>query len=103
MLAVTSPVGRKMSCEMFYLQCRVQVGEFVMPADLIVLAMHDFDVILEMDWLPKYCACMDYLHKSVIFKIDESSTVVIFEGSKKRFHKTTIFEMGVISGSGCDT
>ena len=81
----------------------MQIGELVMPADLIVLAMHDFDVILGMDWLAKYRACMDCFHKIVTLRIDESSAGVIFEGSKKRFHKTTIFEMGVISGSGCDT
>ena len=46
MLAVTSPVGRKMLCEMFYLQCRVPVRELVLLADLIVLAMHGFDVIV---------------------------------------------------------
>ena len=40
-------------CETFYPWCRVRIGEFVMLADLIVLAMYDFDVILGMDWLAK--------------------------------------------------
>ena len=46
---------------------------------------------------------MNCFHKSVIFKIDESSAVVIFEGFKKWFHKTVIFEMDASSGSGRDT
>ena len=69
---------------MFYPRCRVQVGEFVMLANLIVLAVHNFDVILGMDWLAKYRACIGCFHKIVTLEIDESSTCVIFEGSKKR-------------------
>lgn len=47
-LIVTTLVGRKVLHEMFYLHCRIQVGEFVMPTYLTVLAMHNFDVILGM-------------------------------------------------------
>ena len=82
MLTVTTPVGKKAVCEWYFPKCRVQIEEYEMPADLIVLAMHDFDVILGRDWLAKYHACMDCFNKTT-FKIDEASVVVIFEGAKK--------------------
>ena len=36
-------------------------------ADLIVLSMSEFDVILGIDWLTKYRAILDYISKSINF------------------------------------
>ena len=82
----------------------MQIGELVMPADLIVLAMHDFDVILGMDWLGRYRACMDCFHKTVTLRIDESSAGVIFEGSKKRLDTRLISALKAerLIRSGCE-
>nr|CAD1827472.1 unnamed protein product [Ananas comosus var. bracteatus] len=42
------------------LACPVQIGDWIMPADLLVLKqMWDFDVILGIDWLSKYYAVID--------------------------------------------
>ena len=46
---VTTPLGRKVVCELYVPQCSVTIGEVSMPADLVVLAMNDFDVIFGMD------------------------------------------------------
>lgn len=54
-----------------------------MSTDLIVLVIHDFDVIFGMDWLVKYRAYMDCFNKTVTFKVDEASASVIFEGTKR--------------------
>lgn len=40
-----------------------------MPADLIVLMMNQFDVILGMDWLYKFHAKIDFFEKTVTFDI----------------------------------
>lgn len=80
---MTSLVGKKVACETYFPKCRVQVGEFEMSPDLIVLAMHDFDVIFGMYWLAKYHAYMDCFNKTVTFKVDEASASVIFECTKR--------------------
>ena len=56
-----------------------------MPADLVVLAMNDFDVIFGMDWLAKYKACLDCFRKIITFQVDEAIASVLFEGIQKRF------------------
>jgi hypothetical protein len=39
-----------------------------MIVDLISLELHDFDVILGLDWLGMYKASMDYFAKNVTFQ-----------------------------------
>ncbi|XXG63050.1 hypothetical protein AAC387_Pa05g1320 [Persea americana] len=63
----------------------VFVGEVAMPADLVILAMNDFDVIFGMDWLVKYRACLDCFRKIITFRVDEANASVLFEGTQKRF------------------
>ena len=53
-LVVSTPVGRRVVCQTYHPRCRVQIEEYILFADLIVLPMHDFDVILGMDWLARY-------------------------------------------------
>lgn len=48
-LMVTTLVGKGVVCENFFPKCSIQIGKLHMPTYLIVLAMHDFDVILGMD------------------------------------------------------
>ena len=50
-----------------------------MPADLVIFAMNDFDVIFGMDWLTKYRACLDFFSKVITFKVDEANASVLFE------------------------
>lgn len=43
--------------------------------------MHDFDVIIGMDWLVSYHAVIDYFNKKITCKVNEGNT--LFEGVKK--------------------
>lgn len=43
--------------------------------------MHDFDVILGIDWLSRYHATMDYFNKTISFKLEERPTGILFEGT----------------------
>ena len=54
MLVVSTPVGGRVVCQTYHPRCRMQIGEYIMFAGLTVLPMHDFDVILGMDWLARY-------------------------------------------------
>lgn len=47
----------------------MQVGSFILSADLIILGMKDYDVILGMDWLSTYRAVMDYFNKTVRLQV----------------------------------
>ena len=38
-----------------------------MCADLVELSMHDFDVLLLIDWLRRYYACMDFCSRVLRF------------------------------------
>ena len=77
---VPTLVGKKVACENYYPKCTILIGGLLMPADQIVLAMHDFDVILGMDWLARYRACVGYFHKTITFKAAEPNSNVIFDG-----------------------
>lgn len=56
--------------------CSVVVGELETMADLMLLNMADFDVILGMDWLASCHATLDCHNKSVKFSISGESTFV---------------------------
>jgi hypothetical protein len=49
-LAVTTLVGKIVICKRVVCECPVSICESVPPANLVVLPMFSFDVILEMDW-----------------------------------------------------
>ena len=70
-------------CQTYHPRCRVQIGECIMFADLIVLPMHDFDVILGMDWLTRYRAVMDCFEKTVRLTIDGSDDTIEFVGERR--------------------
>ena len=49
----------------------------------MVLEMHDFDVILGMDWLAGHHASMDCYRKMFTFKLEDIPSEVKFQGEKK--------------------
>ena len=85
-LTVTTLVGKQVVCSTYYPNCTVKIGDVTFPADLILLDMHDFNVILGMDWLSGHHATMDYFNKTISFKLDGTSLEVKFHG-EKRFHR----------------
>ena len=58
-LAVSTPIGSTILCTSIVKNCPIMVEGHVMPANLVVLEMNGFDIILGMDWLSKYHACVD--------------------------------------------
>ena len=70
-------------CSTFYPSCSVMIGDMVLPTNLILLEMCDFDIILRMDWLARYHATMDYFHKTLTFNLDETPAGVLFQGERR--------------------
>jgi hypothetical protein len=65
-LAVATPVGKTVVCTLVVRNCPIYVQGHV-PADLVIFEMSGFDVILGMDWLSMYHACVDCFCKEVVF------------------------------------
>jgi hypothetical protein len=67
-LAVATPIGSTIVCTSVVKNCPILVEGHVMPANLVVFEMSGFDIILGMDWLSKYHACVDCFCKEIVFK-----------------------------------
>ena len=48
--------------------CPIRIREYEFPGDLIELSFREFDVILEMDWLPRHQVVVDYRMKRVTLR-----------------------------------
>ncbi|GAV89798.1 RVP_2 domain-containing protein [Cephalotus follicularis] len=56
-----------------YRSCEMSMAGIPLYADLIVLPIHDFDVILGMDWLSAHRVRMDCYNKTVDFCLPDGT------------------------------
>ena len=66
---IDSPLGNG---SLIFFICRgvgVEIGSLILPADMLVLDMHEHDVIIGMDWLATYRSMIDCFGGSIIFTI----------------------------------
>ena len=68
-LSVATPLSEELEKNVFFSFCPVLVEGRELPADLVLLDVIGFDVILGMNWLAQYYATMDCRAKEVIFRI----------------------------------
>ncbi|XP_071739589.1 uncharacterized protein [Rutidosis leptorrhynchoides] len=47
--------------------CRLEFNDCMFPANLFPMTMHDFDIILGMDWLSRHHATIDCYSKRILF------------------------------------
>ena len=66
-IVISLPTGDSRLAESVYMDSRVIIGGQEFLADLILLDIHDFDVILGMDWLSRHHATVDCYRKEVRF------------------------------------
>ncbi|KAL4014334.1 hypothetical protein IC575_026536 [Cucumis melo] len=66
-LSVSTPSGESMLSKEKVKACQIEIAGHVIEVTLLVLDMHDFDVILGMDWLAANHASIDYSRKEVAF------------------------------------
>ena len=81
-IMVSLPTGDSRIAESVYLDSRVIIGGQEFLADLILLDIHDFVVILGMDWLSRHHATVDCYRKEVRF-YRPGETEVVFYGLRK--------------------
>ena len=69
-LIISTPIGESVEVRYMYPACVVEIKERILPADLIELAILDFDVILGMDWLSENHATINCYEKCVVFEYE---------------------------------
>ena len=74
---VTSPLGHDVLVNKVHRNCPIMIHGKKFDADLLSLNVHEFDIILGMDWLHKYQAMVDCCSKTVVLRsVDGTETVV---------------------------
>ena len=89
-LFVVTPLSEELETNVFFPSCPVLVEGRELPADLVLLDVIGFDVILGMDWLAQYYASMDCHAKEVIFRIPYENEFR-FRGDKISMPQNLIF------------
>ena len=81
-IVVSLPSRDSRLAESVYMDSRVNIGGQEFLAYLILLDIHDFDVILGMDWLSRHHATVDCYRKEVRL-CRPGKTEVVFYGLRK--------------------
>lgn len=81
MLNVNTPVSGIVGTKRVCRSCVVRIADYEFDADLVVLEIQGFDVILGMEWLAKHYAVMDCYSKMVILW-HPKGVMVKFTGNK---------------------
>ena len=68
-LSVMTPLSDELETDIFFPSCPVLVEGRELLADLVLLDVLEFDVILGMNWLARHYASLDFREKVVIFRI----------------------------------
>ncbi|XP_022856219.1 uncharacterized protein LOC111377372 [Olea europaea var. sylvestris] len=100
--SVTIPFGDVQQTNLIITACVILIENRELYADLIVLKMKDYDIILGMDWLSKYQATIDCMRKSVTFQ-PLGNEPFTFIGIEKGFRVLTILVLKAkrLLDSGC--
>ena len=91
-MLVSVPNGDTMISERIVLGSRLVIQNKDFPTDLIVLGIHDFNIILAMDWLSRHRATLDCYKKEVrLLRPEEPG--VIFRGIRREIAPSLINAM----------
>jgi hypothetical protein len=88
-LAVTTPVGKIVVCKHVVCEYLVSICGIVLPANLVVLPMSSYDIILRMDWLMKHSTIINCDLKQVTLT-SWGEGKVTYVGSRERSLRPTI-------------
>ncbi|XP_043725642.1 uncharacterized protein LOC122672212 [Telopea speciosissima] len=88
-LMVRTSTGSKVELDRSFHSCPVRVSDYGLEANLIILDMKDFDVILGMDWLSMHGASLICEERKILFRTGEDNEFV-FKGNKSKKPKNPI-------------
>ena len=97
-MVVSVPNGDTMISERIVPGSRLVIQNKDFPIDLIVLGIHDFDIVLGMDWLFKHRATLDCYKKKVrLVRLEEPG--VIFRGIRREIAPSLINAMTALKNA----
>ena len=73
---VTTPIGSMYQAELIARDCSIIIQGKMFLADLILLGIQGYDIILGMDWLAKYRATIDCKQKTLVVMTPEGERLV---------------------------
>ena len=76
-IVVNTPLGENVRTDRVYKDCPIVVSGKTMCADLVELPMHDFDVILCMEWLQNCYSCLDWRSRVARFCFPNEEELVL--------------------------
>jgi hypothetical protein len=82
-LVITTLVGKTMVCKRVIYECPVSICGSVLSANLVVLPIISYNIILEIDWLPRHSAIINCIWKQVTLK-PWGEGEVMYVGSRVR-------------------
>ena len=80
-ILVSTPLGENVRTDKVYKNFSIVVSGKTMCADFVNLPMHDFDVILGIDWLHSFYDCLD-CHSRVVRFCSLNEEELVWEGYK---------------------
>ncbi|XP_042489109.1 uncharacterized protein LOC122069214 [Macadamia integrifolia] len=81
-LMISTPIGFIVDLEDVYEPCVIQICGRDMIAHLIWIDIKDLDVILRMDWLSAYRACVLCAEKKILFRPRDGDDIT-FQGHRR--------------------
>ncbi|XP_074327841.1 uncharacterized protein LOC141665760 [Apium graveolens] len=102
-ISISTPMGNSVIISDVYRECPIAVGDRNYKVNLLPMEMHDFDVILGMDWLSEHRATIDCQGKRVIFG-DADKPEFVYQGSQPKGDVKLIFALKAskLLSKGCD-
>jgi hypothetical protein len=68
-LSVQTPGGEKITCNRIVMNYPIMIKDRILLANLVVLKTLGYNILLGMDWLARYYACINCREKEVIFHL----------------------------------
>ncbi|XP_074342628.1 uncharacterized protein LOC141680249 [Apium graveolens] len=102
-MSISTPMGNSVVISDVYRKCPIAVGDRNYEVNLLPMEMHDFDVILGMDWLSEHRATIDCQGKRVIFG-DADKPEFVYQGSQPKGDVKLIsaLKASKLLSKGCD-
>ncbi|XP_074324025.1 uncharacterized protein LOC141660946 [Apium graveolens] len=102
-MSISTPIGNSVVISDVYRECPVAVGDKNYKVNLLPMEMHDFDIIMGMDWLSEHRATIDCQGKRVIFG-DADKPEFVYQWSQLNGDVKLIFALKAskLLSKGCD-
>ncbi|XP_074323235.1 uncharacterized protein LOC141660172 [Apium graveolens] len=102
-MSISTPMGNSVVISDVYRECPITVGDRNCKVNLLPMEMHDFDIILGMDWLSEHRATIDCQGKRVIFG-DVDKPEFVYQGSQPKGEVKLIsaLKASKLLSKGCD-